>query len=149
MTILELVKQHYKKLYSSFGSLLSLIIVNCFFWFGYDFEIAKLYEINNIAINLAGVLLGFLITAIAIITAIMDRTLIDNMRKTGHFHNLMSDSFTTCSFLLCVIIVGFINLFIANAAMTYGMGLLLYFLVFSFLNIIKLGKNFSNVISSL
>ncbi|MFD1260657.1 MULTISPECIES: hypothetical protein [Entomomonas] len=146
MNILERVIKNFRRIFCSTQSFISLLVVHSYIWFCLNINPTRLFEVNNIVINLSSVLLGFLITSIAILTAIMDRKLIANMRKTGHFKNLMTEAFIASGLLLCLIIMGVINLFISESYLYCTMGILIYFLSLSFLYVLVLGRIFYKVI---
>lgn len=57
-------------------------------------ETATLTTIASATASSAGTILGFLITAIALLASVMDRNLIRNLRSTGGYQVLIRGSFT-------------------------------------------------------
>ena len=51
------------------------------------------YELVKQIASIAGVILGFVLAAISILTAVMDKTLISNMMKTAHFKSFVIQAF--------------------------------------------------------
>lgn len=112
-------------------------------------SIERLYNIAGVIAGVAGTLLGFLITAVALLTAVMDRTLVANMRKTGHYQRLVFDTFATCSALLGVVVTSILSLFLECQLHTLAFALTLFLLSLGILYVIEAGRRFSMVISTL
>jgi|GEM_PF-6194495 hypothetical protein len=63
------------------------------------------YELVKQIASIAGVILGFVLAAISILTAVMDKTLISNMMKTGHFKSFVKQAFYGCAWMILLIII--------------------------------------------
>ncbi len=112
-------------------------------------KVEELHSIAGVIAGVSGTLLGFLITSMALITAIMDRTLIANMRKTGHYQRLIGGAFTTCAVLLGTVVSCITSLFFSNPVHVWVFASVLFFLALSVLYVIESGRRFSNIISTL
>lgn len=99
--------------------------------------------------GVVGVLLGALIMALALLTAVMDRTLVSNMRKTGHYQRLIGDTFLTCSFLLVALALSIACLFVEGQIHHWLFSSMLSALVLSALYVIEAGRRFAVVIQTL
>lgn len=106
----------------------------------------QLSDIAGVLAGVAGTLLGFLITAVTLLTAVMDRQLLVNMRKTGHYQRLVSETFHTCIMLLAVLLVAVISLFLNEQAIQLAFVLLAFFMTLSCFYLIEAGRRFSSVI---
>jgi hypothetical protein len=99
--------------------------------------------------GVAGVLLGALIMALALLTAVMDRTLVVNMRKTGHYQRLISDTFLTCTFLLLALGLSITCFFFETPTHRWLFSGMLLALVLSALYVVEAGRRFSVIIQTL
>lgn len=120
-----------------------------FFCYGSDFKDDKLQSIAGVIAGVAGTLLGFLITAVALLTAVMDRTLIANMRKTGHYQRLVEDTFTTCTLLLGAVVASIVSLFFAGEHLHWAFSVVVLLCMLSLLYVFEAGRRFSVVIKAL
>jgi hypothetical protein len=91
--------------------------------------------------------LGFLLTAIAVLTALMDKTLIANMRKTGHYPKFLRLALFTSSIFLIVTILAFLVLLLYRTDFSpIAFSLMIGYLVLSFLLLIRTGYSFFKII---
>ena len=95
------------------------------------------YEISKLIASIAGTILGFLLTAVAMLTAVMDRKLLENMRKTGHYQVFITDCFINCLLLLLTTILGVSTLFLSLPTLNY---IFLGMIFFSISSIFKLAS---------
>lgn len=96
------ISVHWKTLWTRVVISILLVIT-----FHYSLDYIKkesLVGSAGVITGLAATLLGFLITSMSLITALMDKTLIKNMIKTGHYKRLVSDAIITCISLLTLIV---------------------------------------------
>ncbi|ENO0459396.1 hypothetical protein ACAK56_003423 [Salmonella enterica] len=110
---------------------------------------AGLYGIVTTMAGLAGTLLGFLITAVALLTAVMDRTLLTNMRKTGHYQRLMKGIFQTSGLFLMQIILLVICLFLSGKVLYYVFCFTIFVAALSLYGLFQNGVRFYNVIATM
>lgn len=99
--------------------------------------------------TIAGTLTGFLITAVALLTAVMDRTLIANMRKTGHYDVLVTDTFATTILLLIVTVASLVCLFLSGQYLQVGMTINVWLASIGLFYSIQAGRRFAVVIAAL
>lgn len=125
---------------------ISMVAACCFFRYGLPMQADQLSDIAGVLAGVAGTLLGFLITAVTLLTAVMDRQLLVNMRKTGHYQRLVSETFHTCIMLLAVLLVAVISLFLNEQAIQLAFVLLAFFMTLSCFYLIEAGRRFSSVI---
>ena len=72
-------------------------------------------QVSNIAGTFAavsGTLMGFLVAALSILTSLIHRRLIENMRKTGHWDYLLRRIYKAASAFLVVLVLSLMVLFI-------------------------------------
>lgn len=107
---------------------------------------AKVIELLKLIVPVAGVLLGFILTALSILVAVLDKTLIANMVRTGHFRNFIRQAFFSSFLLFLLIILGFIILGIPNFWLKYGFSILFVLIVFTLYELFMTSRRFYNVI---
>lgn len=117
--------------------------------YGLPMEPADLKGIAGVLAGVSGTLLGFLITAVALLTSVMDRKLVANMRITGHYQRLVKETFYTCIMLLCVLVVSIVSMFLDACSMQVAFALLAFFSVLSFIYMVESGRRFSTVFTIL
>ena len=100
------------------------------------------YEIAKLITGISGTILGFLLTAVAMLTAVMDRTLVENMRKTGHYRVFIIDCFVNIFLFLIVISLGIICLFFTNPYLSYILYGILFFTSTAIIMLIEQGRRF-------
>lgn len=128
---------------------LAFFVALLYWFYGSGIDGDSLQSIASVIAGVSGTLLGFLITAIALLTAVMDRTLIANMRHTGHYDRLVGDTFMTCAFLLATVSVSITSLFFSGLVQRCAFAGLVFIFVLSLLYVIQAGARFKTVISLL
>ena len=124
----------------------SLIAV-IFFFSGSDFiKQSSLVGTSGVISGLAGTLLGFLITSMSLITALMDKTLIKNMIKTGHYKRLVSDAILTCISLLALIVASLVCSILQDNLASRFFCLVVFLVTLSISYLIETGKRFAVII---
>lgn len=129
--------------------IISFGCVGLFMHYAEKVEQQAVINASGIIIGLAGTLLGFLITSMSLITALMDRKLILNMIKTGHYKRLMSDTVLTCTFMLLVIVFCLITLLSSGYFIVWVFYIALFFTSLSLLYLVEAGSRFSAIILNL
>lgn len=71
-------------------------------------------QISGIIASVSGTMLGFLLTSIAILTSVMDRSLLSNLRATGGFKFIIDRLFFCCALLMIVIMISLVLLFVST-----------------------------------
>lgn len=112
-------------------------------------EPQQLYSAAGVIAGVCATLLGFLIAAIALITALMTNTLISNMKKTGHYKVLMSDTFMTCWLLLLSLAISTASLLIGPPALKFIFTSTIFVFSLGLLYVLEAGRRFAIVIHSL
>lgn len=100
------------------------------------------YEIAKLISSISGTILGFLLTAVAMLTAIMDRRLVENMRKTGHYRIFIVDCFVNCFVFLLTIVLGIFCLFSINPYLSYNFYLTILFAMTALFMLVEQGRRF-------
>ncbi len=77
-------------------------------------DVDQLRSIANTLATLSGTLLGFILTVLSILTAVLDRKLIQNMQKSGHFAVLVRHAFNTCIGLFALLVVTLVAVFMTD-----------------------------------
>lgn len=98
--------------------LIAAVVGILFFHFSANFKSSQLLNVAGVLAGVSGTLLGFLITAVALLTAVMDRRLVANMRKTGHYQRLVSETFATCIGLFATTVLCIVALLFTDLALT-------------------------------
>lgn len=105
------------------------------------------FEIAKFTATIAATLLGFLLTAIAVLTALMDKTLIANMRLTGHYPKFLRLAFLTSLIFLIVTILGFLVLLLSRTDYSScAFSLMIGFLILSMVLLTRTGYSFFKII---
>ncbi|EMK5854216.1 hypothetical protein V9I00_002097 [Salmonella enterica] len=131
--------------------LLSRVLISAgvvgLFWYKSDaVRVEALINASGVITGLAGTLLGFLITSMSLITALMDKRLIINMIKTGHYKRLIADTILTCIFLLILIIFCLMCLILqAQLVKCFFYGVT-FFITISILYLFEAGHRFSKIV---
>lgn len=73
----------------------SLLIAEAFFLYGAK-DADRIYDLADVCTSISGILFGFLLTAIAMLTAMPENRLMNNMRKTGHLQELIRELMLGC-----------------------------------------------------
>lgn len=94
-------------------------------------------------------MLGFLVAATTLVTALFDRTLISNMRKTGHYKVLMNDTFLCCAMLLLTIVVSVAALVVEENILKFVATAVSFTFTLSMLYVYESGRRFSLVVMAL
>lgn len=100
------------------------------------------YEIAKLISGICGTILGFLLTAVAMLTAVMDRKLVENMVKTGHYRVFIIDCFINISLFLSAIVLGIAVLFLSNPYLSYVFYILLFFTFAAISMLVEQGRRF-------
>lgn len=61
--------------------------------------------------SIAATMLGFMLAALAVIASISNTSLVERMKKTGHYDDLLQTIFVGCMFFLAIALCGFALLF--------------------------------------
>lgn len=99
--------------------------------------------------SVAATLLGFIITSIALLASLLDKPLIRNMQKTGHYKCLMTEAFDTCMVLLALVVACIIGLILQGQIQEIAFAILVGFTCLALIYLLQAGRRFSNIISVL
>lgn len=91
------------KLKESFKLTTAIIITLLFYSRDFFFRKDELSTLAGVIAGSAGTILGFLITAIALMASVMDRDLLKNLRSTGGYRSLISGSFVCAGLFLLLL----------------------------------------------
>ena len=80
----------------SFEISVSAVIAEAFFLYGTS-DASRVHDLAEISASVSGILFGFLLTAIAMLTAMPENRLMSNMKKTGHLQSLLRETVTGCT----------------------------------------------------
>ena len=72
------------------------IIAETFFLYGANVA-TRIHDLAGVSSSVSGILFGFLLTATAMLTAMPENRLMQNMKKTGHLRMLISETVTGCA----------------------------------------------------
>jgi len=61
--------------------------------------------------SIAATMLGFMLAALAVLASISNTTLVERMKKTGHYDDLLHTIFFGCTLFLAIALVGYSLLF--------------------------------------
>ena len=74
----------------------SLIVAEAFFLYGTN-NATRVHDLAGVTTTVSGILFGFLLTSIAMLTTMPEHRLIQNMRKTRHLESLITETLTGCA----------------------------------------------------
>ena len=129
--------------------LFALAVSSAFLFFGAGLVESRMLTIAQTLASATGSLLGFLITAVSIVTAMMERPLLENMRKTGHFQRLMEETFAACVTLLAATVASIATLFQTGTSLESFITVAIFLSVLSLEYVIEAGRRFLNVIRAI
>lgn len=87
-------------------------------------------------------LLGFLIAALTILTTLLDRRLVVNMRKTGHFQQLTSDIYWTAASYFAATVLAVATTFVVDGYVLSVLALSTGLAVYATGNFVTAGRRF-------
>lgn len=133
------------------SALLLRLLIGCGIGFFYWFKVPHMpvAAIPNLMTTLSSVfatLLGFIITAIALLASLLDKPLLKNMQKTGHYRCLMTDAFVTCLVLLVLVLTCLIGLMLQSRHQEVVVAILIGLIVISVLYLLQTGRRLFNII---
>ena len=138
------------KVFYRFLPLIVATICALLFWFNGDYYITidkdnGPFEFIKMLDEIAGTLLDFLIGAISLLTAVMDRTLIENMRSNGNFEVLINQTFRACLSLLLLIFACFIAFLIKFSYLKLNFSIIIFLSIHAALSVVAIGNKFKNI----
>lgn len=98
--------------------------------------------------QVAGTMLGFLIAALAILTAMINDRLLSNMRKTGHYNTLIKELFFACLAFLGAMLVSLAALILSGTLMHALLAASTGFMAFSVVWLFAAGQKFYAVMAA-
>lgn len=128
---------------------LSLVVAMVFWYYGKGFPNDRIIAVASLLATTAGVMLGFLLTAVTLLTAVIDRTLVSNMRKTGHYQRLVGESAISCGILLVTLIAAIVTLLLGGETLYLAFCISVGLSMMSLLQIVEAGHRFFLIFSLL
>lgn len=104
------------------------------------------YELVKQISSIAGVILGFVLAAISILTAVMDKTLISNMMRTGHFKVFIKQAFYGCAWLMILIIICLASLVLKDYWLKIGFAVIIGVTTYTVVELTTTANRFYNII---
>lgn len=117
--------------------------------YGPDLKDERMRSVAEALGTIAGTLLGFLLTAVSILTAVLERPLVATMRKTGHFELLMQGTYATCAVLFALTFLSILCLFMDGTTLVYTFDAVVGFAVLGTAYCLETGWRFALTISFL
>jgi hypothetical protein len=99
--------------------------------------------------SVSATLLGFLLAALAILRAAEGRTLVANMRKTGHSDTLLNEMFFAAVSCFIVLLTSLAGFFVAGKALIYVYAFVAGSATFMFVELWASGRKFYQVMINL
>lgn len=106
----------------------------------------KVIELTKQIVSVAGVLLGFILTALSIMTAVMDKNLITNMVRSGHFKIFIKQAFFSCFLMFLLIVFGLILISLPIIFLQYAYSIYFVLIVLTIYELLITSRRFYNVI---
>lgn len=95
--------------------------------------------------SIAGTLLGFVIAALSILVAVVNRSLVVRLKKTGHYDSLLSELYYTAGLLLLTTVSSMITIFLQSGWMIHWMAASTAFMTAAVMCFVESGRKFSLV----
>ena len=76
-----------------------------------DHDQSALLSFSGSVASIAATMLGFMLAALAVLASISNTTLVERMKKTGHYDDLLRTIFFGCILFLAIALCGFSLLF--------------------------------------
>lgn len=111
--------------------------------------VGALHEIASAFAAVAGTLLGFAIAALSILTAVVDRRLVVNLRKTGHYSRLLSELYYSATGFLVALLAALVCLFLSGLPLHVGVATMTAAMVFATALLVSAGRKFAMVMEHL
>ncbi len=103
----------------------------------------------NVVAGAAATILGFLVSAGALLYAVANTTLARNLQRTGHFNRLLADLFIAASCFLFALVVGLLALFLSPAKLEVGIRAMVFANVLAYLLLIPVGQKLWLLLSNI
>ena len=124
---------------------------------GYAPSTADVRNAVNVIAGASATILGFLVSAGALLYAVSNTTLARNLQKTGHFGRLLADLFLASGAFLVALVVGLVCLLLPSTPVTgsklgaldFGMYALIFTNVLSYLLLVPVGHKMWVFLSNL
>ncbi|MFZ1535793.1 MAG: hypothetical protein WAT23_00180 [Chromatiaceae bacterium] len=110
-------------------------------------QAAELAGIASTFASIAATLIGFIIAALSILASLMDRTLLKNMNKTGHFDVLLGELRDAAWAFLLVLVLALVSLFLPYPLLQAGISVSAGAMACGVLVLIQAGWKFFRVIA--
>lgn len=98
--------------------------------------------------QVAGTMLGFLIAALSILTALISEKLLSNMRKTGHYDTLVKEMFLSCLAFMVTMVAALVGLILSGPQMYFALALATGLMAFSLVWLMVAGLKLYVVITT-
>lgn len=108
-----------------------------------------LYRVSGAFAGVGGTLLGFMIAGLSILTAVIDRRAVVNLRKTGHYDVLLHEVYWTSAWYLVATVVSLLSLFFVGEWLVYGISVATFAMVLATMLFISVGRKFALVMKTL
>lgn len=107
--------------------------------------------LHSAAGALAGVtatMLGFVIAALSILTAVANQRLLRNMQKTGHYKKLLHELYHASAAYAGGMVASLASIFLSTPFVTWSMTVTIFAVSYSTLMIISVGQKFGVVLAN-
>lgn len=125
---------------------LSLMVAGLYFCLGQGLSDERMRAAAGALGNTSGTMLGFLVTATAIVTALTGRRLVKNMVKTGHYTNLVDGTFGACVLLLVTTIMSRVAIFMSNNQLDAWLGAMIFLSSLATIYLLEAGYRFAKIV---
>lgn len=132
----------------SFSIIIALTVTILYYKYGV-LTPEQIYTVSGVITGLTATLLGFIITVAALVFALLDRTLVKNLRATGHYDVLMRDATFCCLLLLFSCIMSLVCLVFPIDSLRNAFLALLFLLSTSLVYVFQSGRRFALVLRAI
>lgn len=119
-------------------------------WFHlYVFDEVALHNAASAFAGVSATMLGFMIAALSILTAIANQRLIRNMLKTGHYKTLLHELYHTSVAFAAGMVASLVSIFLASPYLNWSIAFTVFAISYSTLMLVSVGQKFWVVLGNL
>ncbi|WP_200253949.1 hypothetical protein [Thiococcus pfennigii] len=106
-----------------------------------------LISVSSTFATVSATLFGFIVAGLSVLSSLMDKKLLKNMRRTGHFGVLLRELYYAAMMFLGVLITSLITFFVDEKLLKIGISASVFLMSLGVVTLIKSGRKFHLIIS--
>lgn len=99
--------------------------------------------------TVSGTLIGFLIAALSILTALTNHQLVKNLRKTGHYDSILRKIYWTAFVFILVLAISLSALFVTGAILVWAIAVPAGFMAMGIVMLVATGRELHVLLSAI